>query len=45
MGKHNYPSHRKSYSESRTGIGGRKKKPPTQKMKSGPTYFVKLIQI
>lgn len=37
MGKHNYPSNSKSYTESRTVIGGRKKKPPPKKMKSGPT--------
>ena len=44
MEKHNYPSNHKSYSESRTGIGGKKKKPPPQKLKSGPTYLDKLIQ-
>ena len=44
MEKHNYPSNHKSYSESCTGIGGKKKKPPPQKLKSGPTYLDKLIQ-
>ena len=41
MEKHNYRSNHKSYTESRTGIGGRKKKPPPQKLKSGPTYLDK----
>ena len=44
MGKYNYPSNCKSYSESHTGIGDRKEKPPPQKLKSGSTYFDKLIQ-
>ena len=40
---HNYPSVRKSYSTSRTGIGGRKKKEVISKSKTTAlTYFDKL---
>ena len=39
---HNYPLKRKSYSSSRVGIGGRKKKVAVSKGPSGLTYFDKL---
>ena len=43
-GKHSYPSKRKPYSESRVGVGGRKRKVPPDTAKSNkPTYFDKLL--
>lgn len=40
---HNYPDKRKSYSTSRKGVGGRKKKPKNDEKKTKklrkPTYF------
>ena len=39
---HNYPSQRKSYSTSRSGVGGRKKNKSVLMKPSAPTYFDKL---
>ena len=41
---HHYPTQKKSYSSSRAGIGGRKKKEKNKPKPSGLSYFDKLIQ-
>ena len=41
---HNYPTHRKSYSSGRKGIGGRKKKNVTATTNKMKTYFEKQLE-
>ena len=41
---HQYPTQRKSYSGSRKGIGGRKRKLNVNKSTPQATYFDKLLQ-
>ena len=43
-GKTQYPTQRKSYSGSRKGIGGRKRKLNVNKSTPQATYFDKLLQ-
>ena len=42
--KYRYPSTRQSYSSSRKGIGGRKRKKQDATPKTSSTYFGKLLQ-
>jgi len=42
---HNYPSSRRSYATSRTGVGGRPKKKEVLVNKTSLTYFDKLRKI
>ena len=42
--KHQYPCNRQSYSSSRKGIGGRKKKKQETIPKTSSAYFDKLLQ-
>ena len=42
--KQSYPSTRQSYSSSRKGIGGRKRKKQDATPKTSSTYFDKLLQ-